>query len=112
MANEQSPAQKAYGDIATAPADLSDRVLFSEVWERFGLPKRDRSLVTVESLVALYYTNELSGHLRRALDSGVICEELVELVTHLAFYASWPVANSVVPILRKTLEDADASKHS
>ena len=53
MANEQSPAQKANGDIATALADLSDSVLFSEVWERSGLPKRDRSLVTVESMVAL-----------------------------------------------------------
>jgi 4-carboxymuconolactone decarboxylase len=112
MANEQCPAQKAYGDIARALADLSDRVLFSEVWERSGLRNRDRTLVMVESLVARYYTNELSGHLKRALDSGVMLEELVELVTPLAFCASWPVANSAVPILRKTLDDADASKHS
>ena len=111
-ANEQSQAQKAYGEIAPALADLSDRVLFGEVWERSGLSKRDRSLVTVASLIALYRTNELSGHLKRALDNGVTREELVELVSHLACYAGWPVANSAVPILRKTFEDADGSKHS
>ena len=86
-ANEQSQAQKAYGEIAPALADLSDRVLFGEVWERSGLSKRDRSLVTVASLIALYRTNELSGHLKSALDNGVTRGELVELVSHLAFYA-------------------------
>jgi 4-carboxymuconolactone decarboxylase len=106
MANEQTVAQKAYGDVAPALADLSDRVLFGEVWERPGLSKRDRSLVTVASLVALYRTNELPGHVKRALDNGVTREELVELVTHLAFYAGWPVANSAVPILRKALAEA------
>jgi 4-carboxymuconolactone decarboxylase len=112
MANEQSPCQKAYGDIAPALADLSDRVVFGEVWERSGLSRRDRSLVTVASLVALYRTNELAGDLKRALDNGVTREELVEHVTHLAFYAGWSVANSGVPILCKTFDDADASKHS
>jgi 4-carboxymuconolactone decarboxylase len=92
MAEERSPAQKAYGDIAPALADLSDRVLFGEVWERPGLSKRDRSLITVAGLVALYRTNELPGHVKRALDNGVTHEELVELVTHLAFYGGWPVA--------------------
>jgi len=78
MANEPSPAQKAYGDIAPALADLSDRVLFGEVWERPGLSKRDRSLITVASLVALYRTNEMPGHVRRALANGVTRDELVE----------------------------------
>lgn len=107
MADPQSPAQKAYGDIAPALADLSDRVLFGEVWERPGLSKRDRSLITVASLVALYRTNELPGHVKRALDNGVTREELVELITHLAFYGGWPVANSAVPIVRKAFKDAD-----
>jgi 4-carboxymuconolactone decarboxylase len=109
MADKQSPAQKAYGDIAPALADLSDRVLFGEVWERPGLSKRDRSLITVANLVALYRTNELPGHVKRALDNGVTREELVELVTHLAFYGGWPVANSAVPILRKVFEEAGPS---
>ncbi len=106
MTKEQSPAQQAYGDIAPILADLSDRVLFGEVWERPGLSKRDRSLITVASLVALYRTNELPGHVKRALANGVTREELVELVTHLAFYGGWPVANSAIPVLRQAFQDA------
>ncbi len=74
-----------------------------------AFPRRDRCLITVASLVAFYRTNELPGHVKRALDNGVTCEELVELVTHLAFYAGWPVANSAVPILRRAFHDGDAS---
>jgi len=107
MADEQTPAQKAYADIAPALADYSDKVLFGDVWERPGLSKRDRSLITVASLVALYRTNELPGHVKRALDNGVTRAELAELVTHLAFYAGWPVANSAVPILRQVFNAAD-----
>ena len=59
--------------------------------------------------MALYRTNELPGHVKRALDNGVTREELVELVIHLAFYGGWPVANSAVPILRKAFNDADAA---
>jgi 4-carboxymuconolactone decarboxylase len=105
MAGEPSPAQKAYADVSPALADLSDRVLFGEVWERPGLSKRDRSLITVATLVALYRHNELPGHVRRALDNGVTREELTELVTHLAFYAGWPVANTAIPVLRKAFQE-------
>ena len=105
MADETSPAQKLYGDIAPALADYSDKVLFGDVWERPNLSKRDRSLITVASLVALYRGNELPGHIRRALDNGVTREELSELITHLAFYAGWPVANTAIAILRKTLAE-------
>jgi 4-carboxymuconolactone decarboxylase len=95
-------------DVAPALADLSDRVLLGEVWERPGLSKRDRSLITVASLVALYRHNELPGHVKRALDNGVTREELIELVTHLAFYGCWPVANTAVPVLRKAFGELDA----
>ncbi len=108
MADEQTPAQKLYGDIAPGLADLSDRVLFGEVWERPGLSRRDRSLATVTALVAGYRHNELPGHVKRALENGVTREELTELVIHLAFYAGWPTANSAVPILRKVFAEADA----
>jgi 4-carboxymuconolactone decarboxylase len=106
MADRQRQFQKAYGDVAPALADLSDRVLFGEVWERPGLSKRDRSLITVAALVSGYRHNELPGHLARALANGVTREELVELVTHLAFYAGWPTANSAIPILRTEFEKA------
>jgi len=106
MADQPSLAQKAYGDVAPALADLSDSVLFGEVWERPGLSKRDRSLITVAALVSGYRHNELPGHLARALANGVTREELVEMVTHLAFYAGWPTANSAIPILRAAFEKA------
>jgi len=96
MANELSTAQRLVGDIAPKLAELTDDVLFGDIWERPGLAKRDRSLITVATLVALYRTNELPGHLRRALDNGVTQDELVELITHLAFYSGWPTAMSAM----------------
>ncbi len=108
MAGEQTAAQKAYGDIAPDFADLSDRVLFGEVWERPGLSQRDRSLVTVAALMAGYRHNELPGHVARALANGVTKDELVETVMHLAFYTGWPTANTAIPVLRQAFADADA----
>ncbi len=71
---------------------LRDDVLFGDVWEQPELSKRDRSLITVAVLTALYRTEELKGHMQRALDNGVTEEELKGLITHLAFYAGWPTA--------------------
>lgn len=112
MTDGPSAAQQAYGDVAPALADLSDRVLFGEVWERPGLSPRDRSLATVAALVAGYRHNELPGHVARALANGVSREELSELVTHLAFYAGWPAANTAVPVLRQAFADADAGNEA
>ncbi len=85
MSDEPAPQRNPYVDIAPALGDYTDNVLFGEVWERPGLSKRDRSLITVATLVALYRTNELPFHLRRAQENGVTRDELVELITHLAF---------------------------
>jgi 4-carboxymuconolactone decarboxylase len=74
-------------------------VLFGDVWERSALSKRERSLVTVAALVALYRLEQLPFHLQFALDNGVTREELAELITHLAFYAGWPAAHSAVKLL-------------
>jgi 4-carboxymuconolactone decarboxylase len=71
---------------------LRDEVLFGDVWEQPELSKRDRSLVTVAVLTALYRTDELKLHMQRALDNGVNEDELKGLITHLAFYAGWPTA--------------------
>lgn len=94
MAKEPSGAQKSIGDIAPKLAQLTDDVLFGDVWERPGLSKRDRSLITVAALVALYRSNQLPFHLQRALENGVTRDELIEAITHLAFYAGWPNAMS------------------
>jgi 4-carboxymuconolactone decarboxylase len=100
--------KRSFGDIAPALADYTDRVLFDDVWARPGLSPRDRSLVTVTTLIALYRTNELPFHLKRALENGVTREELVETITHLAFYAGWPCASTAVATLRRVIEEAGA----
>lgn len=104
MADEPT-ASKPFGGIAPALADYTERVLFGEIWERPGLSKRDRSLITVATLIVLYRTNELPFHLQRALDNGISRDELIEVITHLAFYAGWPTANTAVTIARRVFEE-------
>src|SRR3954462_15898467 len=107
MSSEPTAARKAFGHIAPALADLTDKVLFGDVWERPGLSPRDRSLITVASLVSLYRVNDLPFHLKRALDNGVTRDALVELVTHLAFYSGWPTASTAVGVLHKVFAQAE-----
>ena len=99
------PRASPYADIAPALVDYSERVLFGDVWQRPGLSPRDRSLITVAALVALYRTNEIPVHLNRALDNGVTREELVELITHLAFYSGWPTANTAMSIAKRVFDE-------
>ena len=105
MADTPTEARKSFGDIAPALAEYTDAILFGDVWRRPGLSPRDRSLITVAALVALYRTNELPFHLKRALENGVTKDELIELITHLAFYSGWPTANSALPIARRVFQD-------
>jgi len=97
----QTPIQKRFGSLAPKMADLTDNVLFGDVWERPQLSKRDRSLVTVSALVALYRPDQLRSHLSRARDNGLTQEELVEAITHLAFYAGWPSAVTALDIAKE-----------
>jgi 4-carboxymuconolactone decarboxylase len=101
MSKEPSPAQKAMGDIAPKFVELTDRVLFGDVWERKELSKRDRSLVTVAALVALNRTEQLRFHLQRALENGVKKQELIEEITHLAFYSGWPTAVNAFAVAKE-----------
>ena len=107
MSHEPTAGRKAFGDIAPALAGYTDEVLFGDVWERPGLSKRDRSLITVATLVAHYRTNELPFHLKRALDNGVSRDELIEVITHLAFYAGWPAASTAVTIALRVFEEGE-----
>src|SRR3954471_4032100 len=106
MSQVPSPARKAFGDIAPALAAYTDDVLFGDVWERPGLSQRDRSLVTITCLIALYRINELPFHLKRALENGVTRDEIIETITHLAFYSGWPTANTALLIARRVFEEA------
>jgi len=85
MNKEPSAAAKMLGNFAPKLVDLTDRVLFGDVWERAELSKRDRSLATVAALVALHRPEQLRFHLDRALENGVTKQELIEVITHLAF---------------------------
>lgn len=106
MTTETNVPRNPFSDIAPALADYTDKVLFGDVWKRPQLSPRDRSLVTVACLVSGYRINEMPFHFKRALENGVTREELVEAITHLAFYAGWPAASTALPIARRVFEEA------
>ncbi len=95
------PSQRAIGDFAPKLAELTDNVLYGDVWERPELSKRDRSLVTVAALIALNRPDQLRSHFTIARQNGVTKEELIETITHLAFYAGWPNAVSAIGVARE-----------
>ncbi len=91
-----SRAQQLMGDVAPKLAELTDNVLYADIWQREGLSKRDRSLATVSALVALNRPEQLRSHIGLALQNGVTRSELAEVFTQLAFYTGWPNAVSAV----------------
>nr|WP_062997091.1 carboxymuconolactone decarboxylase family protein [Nocardia mikamii] len=105
MADGPSRTRELLGEFAPALADLTERILFGDIWTRPGLSPRDRSLVTVSALIAMNRTEQIGFHLEAALDNGVTIDELVEAITHLAFYAGWPAAMSAVTRLEHLAND-------
>lgn len=104
--NTQKPAtgaRRLYGDIAPKLAELSEQVLFGDVWERSELSKRDRSLITCAALVSMGKFEQLKFHFPRAIENGVTRVELIELITHLAFYSGWPNAVSAAMCAKEIL---------
>ncbi|MFZ4288406.1 carboxymuconolactone decarboxylase family protein [Variovorax sp. HJSM1_2] len=96
-----SRAQSLFGDVAPKLADLTDNVLFGDVWARPGLSPRDRSLATVSALIAMNRPDQLRSHLALARKNGITQEELVETITHLAFYAGWPSGVSAALVAKE-----------
>ncbi len=105
MAEEPTNARASFGDIAPHLAEITDKVLFGDVWANDKLSPRDRSLVTITSLISLYRINEMPFHLKRALENGVTKDEIVETITHLAFYAGWPSAMSALQVARSVFAE-------
>ena len=99
-----SAAREALRAFAPKLVDLTDTVLFGDVWERKGLSKRDRSLITCATLIALGREKQLVGHLQRALDNGVTKDEIGEIITHLAFYAGWPAAMTAAQVAKDVFD--------
>src|SRR5436305_15087080 len=110
MADTPTNARKNFGDIAPHLADITDKVLFGDVWENPALSSRDRSLVTITSLISLYRVNEMPFHLKRAIENGVTKDDIIAAITHLAFYAGWPPAMTALQIARKVFEEAELTK--
>lgn len=100
LESARSRTQQLMGEIAPKLAELTDDVLYADVWERPQLSQRDRSLVTVAALIALNRPDQLRSHLVRAKANGLTEEQLVETITHMAFYSGWPSAVSAVAIAK------------
>ena len=103
-----SPARDEVRGVVPKLIELSEKVLYADVWERPGLSKRDRSLITVAALTAMYRPEQLKGHTERALANVVTKDEIGELITHLAFYSGWPSAMSAAKVVKQVFEEKKA----
>jgi 4-carboxymuconolactone decarboxylase len=101
---EASAAPKLMRDFDPKLAELTNNVLYGDIWERPGLSKRDRSLITVAAMIALNRPEQLRSHLQRARDNGVTKDVVVEMITHLAFYAGWPNAVNALAVAKETFQ--------
>jgi 4-carboxymuconolactone decarboxylase len=101
---QPTSARDAVRDVVPALISYTEKVLFGDVWERPGLSKRDRSLITVATLIALGREKQLTGHLERAMNNGLSKSELSEVITHLAFYAGWPAAMTAALVAKDVFE--------
>lgn len=97
--------KNAFGDFAPGMVHYTDQVLFDEVWERDGLPKRDRSLVTIAALTAMGKVEQLQFHLAFARRNGVTDDELKEALLHLAFYSGWPNGMAATTVLKNIIDN-------
>jgi len=109
MPQSQQPRQigggrRAIGDVAPKLAELTDDVLFDDLWNRVELAARDRSLITVAALITGGNTDQLRFHLAHARDNGLSESELIEAITHLAFYAGWPKTMSAISVAREVFQ--------
>ncbi|WP_458120672.1 carboxymuconolactone decarboxylase family protein [Paenibacillus sp. Z6-24] len=106
----QSSARASYGDIAPAFVRYSEEVLFGEVWRREQLSLRDRSIITIAALTTGGMVDQIPYHVRLAIQHGWSPEELVEAMTHLAFYAGWPRAAAALTVIQEVLKAPDQSE--
>ena len=103
--SKSQPTLDQIREFAPKLMEVTDDVLFGDIWEGEGLSPRERSLIVVATLTALYRTNELPNHIKRAVANGVSKEELAEVFTHLAFYAGWPCAITAIRTAIVTLDE-------
>ena len=102
-------ARSVLAEITPRLAELTTDLVFDEIWERPGLSKRDRSLIVVAALTALYRTDQLRAHVGRALDNGVTRDEISEIITHMAFYTGWPCAVNAAAVTKQVYDERDGA---
>ena len=96
---------------ATVPRmiEISEEVIYGDIWERPGLSKRDRSLMVIAALVASYRPEQLRGHIGRGFDNGLTKDEIAEIITHLAFYSGWPGSMTAARVLKEVMDERGIS---
>ncbi len=108
--NETAEADRAkrvgeqFGSVFPGVVQYTTDVLFRDLWLRPGLAPRDRSLVTVSSLIASGQIAQLTGHLNIGMNNGLTQTEIAEALTHLAFYVGWPNVFSAMPVAKDVFE--------
>ena len=103
---KQTAGRDYLGSIAPKFAELNDDILFGSIWSREKeLSLRDRSLITISALFSAGLYEQLKAHLILGRDHGLTKEEVVEVVTQLAFYCGWPKAWSTFPIIEEVYKD-------
>jgi 4-carboxymuconolactone decarboxylase len=96
--------QETVGPVSPGLVKDTGDLLFKNLWLRPDLAPRDRSLVTISSLVASGQFAQFAPHLNRAMDNGLTKDEASEVISHIAFYAGWPNAFSAVPVAKGVFE--------
>jgi 4-carboxymuconolactone decarboxylase len=99
--DEPTGAERMFGGFAPVLVHFTDDVLFGEVWTRPELSPKERSLITVASLLTSGSSEQLVFHLDLAKQNGASEDELIEAITHLAFYAGWPKAMSAMAVAKR-----------
>lgn len=107
----QPSGRRGHGDLAPHYEALTRDVVFGDIWERPQLTKRDRSMITVAALTALYRSDQLRGHIHLALDNGVTRDEIIEVIEHMAIYSGFPCAGNGFDVARRVFERIDAKKN-
>jgi 4-carboxymuconolactone decarboxylase len=105
MSKPSANARDAVRSTVPKMIEVTENVIYGDIWERPGLSKRDRSLVVLATLIGTYRPEQLRGHLARALDNGVKKDEIAEIITHLAFYSGWPGSMTAARIAREVFEE-------
>ena len=98
-------AQARTTEFTASFQDFIQRYAWGEVWNRPGLDRKQRSMITLAALTSLRAENEIEMHVRAALRNGLTPEEIAEVLLHTAVYAGLPAANAAFAIAQRVLEE-------